>query len=242
MFNSANFYIDRSIDVSYILFTDVNVLPANIKAHKVALHLADHLPWPLPTLLRFHKIIQVAKEVNTDYLMYLDADMLFRESFSLEDLSLSDQKGIVLVAHPGYFRAGNNGISIQRKLKDRLITIRNGALGTWETRRRSGAYVRRSLRKNYVCGGTWWGHTQPILKMCESLMSKIEEDLSTNIIAQYHDESHLNRWASENEFTLASPQYCYEPTYSNLVNTKCTIEAVNKNLNHILDDTTRIQS
>jgi histo-blood group ABO system transferase len=38
----------------------------------------------------------------------------------------------------------------------------------------------------------------------------VADDLANNIIAKWHDESHLNRYAAYNKVMILGPQYCYD--------------------------------
>ena len=89
--------------------------------------------------------------------MHLDADMLVRADF-LKTIEFNELiGGIGLVAHPGFWRPkrarGRMYLQNPKMLISdirRLITY--GSLGSWETRKQSSAYVRRSNRQRYVCG------------------------------------------------------------------------------------------
>ena len=105
-----------------------------------------------------------------------------------------------------------------------------GGLGTWERNELSRAFVPRSLRKNYVCGGAWLGKNSEILNLCKILSSRINEDLGQNIVAVFHDESHLNWYQANNNFSLLSPELCFDPSYPQLSALTPKILAVDKNV------------
>jgi hypothetical protein len=108
------------------------------------------------------------------------------------------------------------------------MLARVGALGSWESSKASNAYVPRLKRKTYFCGGIWLGNKEVFLEFCELLKKRVNDDLERNIIAIWHDESHLNWWAANNPFTLQSPKYCFDPTYKQLSHLSEIIRAVDK--------------
>jgi hypothetical protein len=101
-------------------------------------------------------------------------------------------------------------------------------LGAWEDNDQSCAYVMVKQRRDYVCGGAWFGWTDRVLQMSGVLAVRTDEDLANNLVARWHDESHINWYLAHNAATLLDPEYCYERTYPHLQVIKPRIEAVNK--------------
>jgi hypothetical protein len=104
-----------------------------------------------------------------------------------------------------------------------------GGLGTWENRKKSSAYVPRRSRKVYVCGGFWLGKKSSFEKLVSKLDAETNIDLANGVVAKWHDESHLNKWASENACTVLEPSFCYDASYIWLKNLPEIIQAVRKN-------------
>ena len=73
------------------------------------------------------------------------------------------------------------------------------APGTWEENRNSRAYVGPLKRHKYVHGAVWLGKKESVLQMCELLSSQVEDDLQKNLIAIWHDESHLNHFSANSK-------------------------------------------
>ena len=72
------------------------------------------------------------------------------------------------------------------------------------------AYIPYNCGKTYVIGAVFAGYTDSFLTMSRVLKDRIEEDLKKNIIARWHDESHLNRYiVGKTDYRLLSPGYCY---------------------------------
>ena len=243
MVNSA---ISCDLDFSkfnFIVMTDqIDSIPPNIQktlGNSLKVFSCEHREWPFPTLLRYKHLKAIGNEVKTDYLMHLDADMIFVKTLKIANIVKDLGKNeIAVVQHPGFFRPRN----IRRVIfyanhpnfliRDAVTRIRFGGVGTWETLKTSTALVPRRLRKNYACGGAWFGKTESILVMCDSLEKNIDSDLKNGIIAKFHDESHLNAFASQSKsITWLNPEYCFEPSYPNLNSLDPYLHVVDKNEN-----------
>jgi hypothetical protein len=185
-------------------------------------------------LLRYLIIDKFKEQYFEDILMHLDADMLICENF-IDSIRFDELiGGIGLVSHPGFWRPrGVTRVRLYLRFPKRLLTdiqrvFLFGGLGTWETRKNSSAYVRRWDRRNYVCGGVWLGVRSNFSSLVSTCASNNELDLARGEMAIWHDESHLNWWAAQNEFTLLSPSYCFDPTYPQLASLPKLIQAVDK--------------
>jgi hypothetical protein len=166
--------------------------------------------------------------------MYLDADMLVNDVVTLSSLIDVRKDEMVLVRHPGFWRPRwidyptfylAHSVLI---VKDLVMRIRIGGIGAWETNNRSTAFVGRKYRKFYYCGGIWMGKKDAVLNFARLSYENISKDFGNDIVAIWHDESHLNRWASENVFREHDPTYCFAEGYRNLNNLKGKITAVEK--------------
>lgn len=242
---SASTEMDALIKVKFYLAGDSQAIFNEWKERNKGIEsrfvAVPNLPWPLPTLLRFKYLNMILNEIDSDYLMYLDADMEFVSKFSRENLDLIGNSGVTLVKHPGYFRTrrlellSNFGFLrfLRILLSDVRIYLKYFGIGTWETNRLSSAFVPKSQRKQYVCGGAWWGKTESIQKLSHELEFKIDQDLSNNLIAKYHDESHLNCWAANNICLLVGPEFCFDARLVFAKNMKPVIRAVNKNIDGV---------
>jgi hypothetical protein len=232
--------IERSLflnsEVTIHLFTDTPERISEIKSSRVRIktYEIESLGWPDATLLRYRIFSNSSSSFIEDILMYLDADMLVHKDFDPDAAARLESGGIFLVSHPGYWRpSGRNRLIFYMKnpltfVKDIILLARMGSLGTWETRKNSQAFTSRDKRKNYVCGGTWLGERTAMISLISSLRDQVDKDLSSGITAIWHDESHLNSWASKNPFELLPPKYCYDFSYPWLRGMSPVIEAVTK--------------
>jgi hypothetical protein len=227
----------KGLNITLHVFTDdtkaVESFSKNLNVRVIA-HEIPSLGWPEATLFRYRLISQFSEVIREDILMHLDADMLLHRAISAEELVSVMKNGVCLVRHPGYYRprgAKLLGLYLQNfrtTSMDLYLMLKKGGLGLWETRDSSAAFVPRSKRSTYVCGGTWWGYRDEILALCKELSSRIDSDLSVGEAAVWHDESHLNWWASVNDPGIADPSYCYAVGYPQLRDLTCIIEAVHK--------------
>jgi len=196
--------------------------------------LIEPLVWPEATLLRYEVINNHRNLLTQDILMHLDADMLIVADVGSELQPELWRGGIALVRHPGFRRAPfRERASAYFKhprmaISDAVTWIRLGALGSWETNPDSLAYVPRKDRKKYACGGTWLGLQQPFLAMTGDLASRTRIDLDQERIAVWHDESHLNWFASTHQTAFLDSEYCFAPGFSNLKDLTPRIIAVDK--------------
>ena len=180
LFDSARQYFCKNQKVTFFLFTDSKKYfgPDVVKIP------AMHVPFPLPTLLRYNKFVAHADVLqNMDYLFYCDADMLFVGDVGDEILS-----DLVCTNHPGY----------------------GGTRGTPEERPESTAYVSKDTQMTYFCGGFNGGRRDSFLRMAAAIDKNTQIDYKNGLIAIWHDESHLNRYLIDNKPTkVLDSGYCY---------------------------------
>jgi len=232
MIESAATVFDSEQRITFCVFTDQVDFCEEIAAMYPQLNISvvaiESLKWPEATLLRYRIYRRHAHQMNAEVLCHIDADMLFLANpfnFVSPDEWVN---GVALVSHPGYFRERGNPVGIVQKIKDCYRIMKFGGLGTWETRIRSTAFVGRNRRNVYVCGGSWMARYDDFIRMVSTLDQNTETDLSNGVIARWHDESHLNRWASDNSFSLLNPSFCYDSSYKWLSHVPEIIRAVRK--------------
>ena len=188
--NCEKYFLPNS-KKTYFCFTDADFqgeIPENINVIYT-----EQESWPLPTLHRFKYILsQKTNLIQYDYLIYLDADMLVNEKI-LEEEILTDNH-FIGVYHPGFYK------------KDQAMP--------YEKRKISQAYVSQETGM-YWQGSLWGGKIPFIFEMIEELNTRIEKDLDIDIIAEWWDESHINKFFLENServYTLG-PEYTFPEVY-----------------------------
>lgn len=177
-----NFLNDH--EISALVFTnhEIEETTDNVKISQI-----DHEPWPIPTLKRYHYFIKESEYISQfDYCFYMDVDM--RIVNKVGDEILGD---LVATQHPGmYFKSPNEC--------------------TYERREQSTAYVPYGEGKMYYAGGFNGGKPEHFLKMSKSIVENVEKDFQNNLIAVWHDESHMNRYLINTPPTLElTPSYCF---------------------------------
>lgn len=174
----------------YYVFTDaVSIYKEEQKnVHKIEQRC---LGWPYDTLMRFHMFLQIEEELNTyDYIFFFNANSYIPRKITAQEF-LPEKEHLLFVQHPGMYRSNPEEFTFERNPESR-------------------AYIPMGEGRVYVCGGINGGRSDEYLKVIRELKYRIDEDLSKDIIAVYHDESQINRYVYENEgYKLLPPSYCY---------------------------------
>ena len=178
-----------------LVFTDVPEadifkLPG-VKAFKI-----KHKPWPYITLKRFEFIME-AKDYLSSFtdVIFMDADMVVNDIIPKDFLDVYDK--YFGVQHPGQWMYG--------------------PVCEFETNPESTACVTKDIKETRYRQGCFWGGKNPfILSMIEQLQDNVNKDLEKNIVAAWHDESHLNKFFTDNEKDVVtlSPGFAYPETWS----------------------------
>lgn len=184
LIESARKYFLPQHEVTYFVFTE-GITPSG---HDVVHIYQQRLGWPDDTMMRYRMYAAYAEVFeDMDYLFAIDADMLFVDVVGDEILGER-----VATQHPGFV----------------------GKRGTYETRSVSHAYVKPYEGKYYFAGGFNGGSKDAFLTLACTVTERILEDKSNNIVAIWHDESHLNRYYIDNPPTvILSPSYCYPESW-----------------------------
>jgi len=172
-------------EIGMFVFTDAQEVPQGTFRIE-----HPHRPWPYPTLLRYHAFVEnEAALKGMDYLFYCDADMRFEAPVGEEILG-----DLVATKHPGFWDKPYSFFS-----------------QSYEKRPNSKAYMPPNQGKAYYAGGFNGGRSENYLAMAKEIKTWINDDMSRNIIATWHDESHMNRYFYLHPPTKElSPAYCYQ--------------------------------
>jgi len=183
LLSSAKKHFLKDHKVTYYVFTDdVSILSA--PDENIIPVFKEHKPWPHATLSRYETFHNNSELLSKEeYLFYCDADMRFASTVGDEILG-----DMVATIHPGFL----------------------GKRGTPETRKESLACVAPLEEMTYFAGGFNGGTSENFLQMSKTIAKNINIDMDNDIIAIWHDESHMNRYFIDNNPTnILSPSYCY---------------------------------
>lgn len=168
--------------------------------------------FPDATLLRYHVMTSI--DYDCDYIYYLDADMRIVDYVGDEILG-----DLVAVRHPGYF-------------------VANG-WGSENCDPKSLAYVPKDKQKKYFAGGFQGGKRERYIRAMLIMGYKIDLDNEAGVMAQWHDETHWNKYLVNclNELTELNPSYCMPEAiakrrYSRIENFPPKILALEKDLTY----------
>ena len=169
---SAKKYFFNLEDLNFILYTDSEFFLNQKNKDTVSFKISHEL-WPYPTLKRFHYFeLSLDLIEKSDYSFYVDVDSLFRKKISLKELDLENFSGSIANLHPGFY----------------------GDPGTPERNQNSTAYIPYGSTSSYYCGGFFGGDSKTFIHMIKTIKNRIDQDLEREIIAIWHDESHLNKY------------------------------------------------
>lgn len=206
-------YFLPNTEKTFLVFTDgEGDFPDDIKVYH-----QEHLDWPYITLKRFEIIKRSQEDIEkNDWFVFIDADALVVDRITEEEFFDND-KDYFGVHHPCHF------------LGMRPHTEKFGA---FETDPKSTAAVSENDDLSvYFQGCLWGGKVPQIMKLINELESRVNIDLGNEIIAQWHDESHLNKFFIENKenVNVLGSEYAYPEMFANYCDFKPKIVHLSKN-------------
>lgn len=187
-FSSCEHNFIRNAEKHYFVFTDGNVSGFDDdRVHKIN---QVHLGWPDGTLKRFHFFYDISDHLSAfDYIFFFNANCEFKKE--IEEVFLpSEQEGLAVVQHPGFYKAKKDVFPYERNKK-------------------SNAYISFKDGLYYIFGAVNGGTSAAYLKLIHDLRNAIDEDLEKGIRATWLDESHLNKYIISRPYKLLTPSYAY---------------------------------
>lgn len=179
----------RGQEVHFFIFTD-NAEYFEGCSPNIHINLIDNLPWPYITLYRFRFFLKAKNQlINMDYLVFCNSNLLFRKEIDV--LDCVTDKELFAVVHPGHFDKNPTKFPLEENTA-------------------SQAFFVPDSHDKYVCGGFNGGKADAFLAMSQELSDAIDKDGSNNIIAKWHDETHLNRYYHFNKdlFNVLPSSFC----------------------------------
>lgn len=159
----------------------------------------EPMEWPMPTLMRYHLFLQQEEELkNFDYIFYIDVDMRITDWIGEEILG----DGLTAAEHPMY-------------------SLRPNLYPPYEPNPNSEAYIDRPgkviddngkprFKPLYYAGGFQGGKTEDFIRAMKVMRERVDKDFGINYVAIWNDESHWNKYLSQNPPTVVlNPSYIY---------------------------------
>lgn len=176
---SARKYFCPHHQVTFFVYTDQ---PLHEEPDIVRIE-QKRLGWPFDTMMRNSVYYQNRSHLEgQDYLYGIDADMLFVNPIGDEILGER-----VASLHAWYV----------------------GKRGTYETNPASLACVYPGEGVHYFAGGFFGGSKQEFFNLTYETTRRINDDLTRNLVAIWHDESHWNRYCIDFKPTvILGLSYC----------------------------------
>jgi len=190
--SSEKYFLNNNqYEKNYFVFTDADSIEYenNPRIHKIY---QESIAWPYITLDRFSIFQKVRHELeNMDYIYFFNANMLFVQPITDEILPTTETP-LVLVKHPGYFN----------KKRSKF---------TYDSNKNSLAYILPNEGLYYFMGGLNGGKKVEYLALIDELKRRIDIDKINKVMALWHDESHLNRYAIDqsNAIKILDASYGY---------------------------------
>ncbi len=192
LYQSVDSFFCNEHDVTCLLFTNKVDFVTECRT-KVKILPIEHEPWPNMTLKRYNIFCKYENEIKQhDYVYYCDADMRFVAPVKNEIFSER-----VVTLHPGFYNKSIKQFS-------------------YETNPNSTAFIPLNKGRRYYAGGFNGGTTTKFMEMSHHIANNVDIDLRKNIIAKWHDESHLNHYYNivTRPTLQLSPSYCYPESWN----------------------------
>ena len=190
-YESCEKYLLPKDEKYYFVFTDASEIEYEKKDKKIKRIYQENLGWPDNTLKRFHIFLKNQELYkDMDYLYFFNANLKILKEISRTEF-LPDSKNIMTCLHPAFYNKRN-------------------IFFTYERNPASTAYIPEGDGRCYVAGGLSGGKRDVYISMMEELKANIDKDEQNNIVAIWHDESHLNAYIYHHKnFQFLSPSYLY---------------------------------
>lgn len=178
----------------YYVFGDDQVLYQENENPRIHKQRIEHLPWPLPTLLRFWFFSSIREELlGYDYICLMNSNVVCQDFVYEADYLPRAEMGenLMFTQHPGYEN-------------------QNPVYFPYERRKQCLAYIPYHKGTRYVFGAMNGGTAKAYMDMIEELNKAAVNDLKNGLIAKCHDESYINAYVEKrSDYRVLSTLYCY---------------------------------
>lgn len=189
------------INKHYFVFTDSDDIKPTDNIHY---YREAPKGFPLDSLYRFDMFLKIKQDtIMCDYLFFFNSNLQFIRKVTPDMILPSkEENDIIAVRHPGYYYE-NNAMKLPHEKH-----MRSTACIPYK----KGDYYK------YFMGGINGGTRDAYYRLAEVCSKNIHIDEDNNVLAIYHDESHLNRYVHGMKIKELTPYYgCPEdsPLYPN---------------------------
>ena len=145
--------------------------------------------WPGDTLFRFRMFSSISdKLLLYDYVFFFNANAKVMRDVGEEILPTKDQE-LTVVQHFG-------------------MRGKNPMLYTYDRNTKSTAYVKWGCEgKDYIQACFFGARSSDFVRISEELAKNIETDWQNYVVAEWHDESHLNKYIISHSYRLLPTSY-----------------------------------
>ncbi len=172
----ANFYTDH--EKEYFIFTDSEKLN-RIGNDRIHPFFQRKSGWPYDTLLRFHWFSAIQDKLKCfDFCYYFNANTAIEKDINENLIPFpTNENPLIFWCHTRHeYDYTGEGFNPERNPK-------------------SNAYVPEGTPCRCYGGGFFGGTGEAFVKMCIELRDAIQQDLNEGIIAIWHDQSHIIKYA-----------------------------------------------
>ena len=194
-YNSVKKFFLPDMERFFFVWTDSEQIKkqAETDDHIICYH-QELEKWPFPTLKRFSYFLRAESDLKEmDYILYMNGNLRVNVPIDARDILPYNEQQLFVTLHPGFYASSPDEY-------------------TYDNNPDCLAYIKKGEGKYYFAGGLNGGCGEAYMELISTLAGRIEQDLSKNIIALWHDESHINRYMKdldESKYRILSPAYLY---------------------------------
>ncbi|MDR1682375.1 MAG: glycosyl transferase [Candidatus Symbiothrix sp.] len=174
---TANKYLFPGVIKKFFVFCDSSEIYGETNNPNIVKIPIEHKAWPYNTLLRFEMFYNHKNLFDgCDYLLFYNANTIFTTEILPEEILPEKEDGYLVAL-------SNNDVN--NFTPEQHTYDRNPA---------STAYIPFGQGKEYYRGCFNGGRTPEFLQLIKTCKEQTDIDLKNNVMALWHDESHLNKY------------------------------------------------
>lgn len=190
LYRSCEKYFLPEWEKQYFVFTDNQNLKYKNKEN-VTTFFQKKMGWPWDSMMRFEMFYRRKPMLEKcDYLFFLNINLIVKKEIGEEILPTEKNDWLLVCTHSSYYNKPVNTFPYDRN-----------PLST--------AYIPYNVGKHYAPGGFNGGRSAEFLEFCSVCAKNVRIDMKNNVIALWHDESHLNKYILDKNPLIAPINYMY---------------------------------